>query len=73
MAKRNAPARYLLDISAAYHWGHWVFTLGADNVTNTYPQKNVPLNNFAGNFVYPDSSPFSYQGAYYYGSVSFNW
>ncbi len=67
------PARYLLDVSAAYHLGHWVFTLGADNVTNTYPQKNVPLNNFAGNFVYPDSSPFSYQGAYYYGSVAFNW
>lgn len=67
------PARYLLDVSATYNLGRWAFTLGSNNVTNTYPRKNLPLNNFSGNFVYPESSPFSYEGAYYYGTASFSW
>ncbi|TAL88464.1 MAG: TonB-dependent receptor [Rhodanobacter sp.] len=70
---QNEQAAYLLDLSATYNWGHWLFTLGANNIANTYPDKNVPLNSNGGNFVYPMASPFGYEGAYYYGSVAFSW
>lgn len=70
---QHESAAYLLDLSATYNWGHWLFTLGANNITNTYPDKNVALNSNGGNFMYPMASPFGYQGAYYYGSVAFNW
>ncbi|TAL91574.1 MAG: TonB-dependent receptor [Rhodanobacter sp.] len=70
---QNESAKYLLDLSATYNWGHWLFTLGANNIANTYPDKNVPLNSNDGSFVYPMASPFGFEGAYYYGSAAFNW
>lgn len=68
------PSRYLLDLNVAYGVGHWKFTIGANNVNNVYPQKVASLDNsVGGNLQYPLSSPFGYDGAYYYGTVAFNW
>lgn len=66
-------ARYLLDLSASYGLGDWQLTLGGNNVTNTYPEKNSAANNFSGILAYPLTSPFGFSGAYYYANLSLHW
>ncbi len=66
-------ARFLLDASLSYNWNDWTFTLGANNLTDTYPEKNSPATNYQGIFPYPNSSPFGFSGAYYYGTVAYHW
>lgn len=66
-------ARYILDASLSYHWSGWMLTAGGNDVGNTYPQQNDSLNNLAGMFPYPNSSPFGFSGAYYYGRVTYRW
>ncbi|HET8899555.1 MAG TPA: TonB-dependent receptor [Rhodanobacteraceae bacterium] len=66
-------ARYLLDLSASRDFGHWRATLGGNNITNTYPEKNSPANNYHGILVHPLTSPFGFSGAYYYASLSTRW
>ncbi len=66
-------ARYILDASLTYHWSGWQLTAGSNDIGNTYPQQNNSLNNFTGIFPYPFSSPFGFNGAYYYGTVAYRW
>jgi iron complex outermembrane receptor protein len=66
-------ARVLLDLAATYHLKRWAFTLGGNNVTNTYPEKNNAMNSFLGIIPYPFSSPFGFSGAYWYGSAAYRW
>jgi iron complex outermembrane receptor protein len=66
-------ARILLDASVSYLWNNWDFTVGANNLTNQYPEKNNAANNFGGILTYPNSSPFGFSGAYYYGTATFRW
>ena len=66
-------ARYILDASLTYHWSGWQLTAGSNDIGNTYPQQNNSLNNFSGIFPYPFSSPFGFNGAYYYGTVAYRW
>ncbi len=66
-------ARFMLDASASYNWNNWAFTVGANNLTNTYPQKNSTANSYFGIFPYPNSSPFGFSGPYYYGTVAYHW
>ncbi|MBU6404464.1 MAG: TonB-dependent receptor [Proteobacteria bacterium] len=66
-------AKVLLDASVSYLWNNWDFTVGANNLTNQYPDKNNAANNFGGILTYPNSSPFGFSGAYYYGTATFRW
>ncbi len=66
-------ARLLLDLAATYHLGRWAFTLGGNNVTNTYPEKNNAMNSFLGIIPYPFSSPFGFNGAYWYAGAAYRW
>ena len=50
-----------------------MLTVGGNDVGNTYPQQFDGLNNFSGIFPYPNSSPFGFGGAYYYGTVGYRW
>ena len=50
--------------------GRLSFTLGADNVFNTYPDRIVAQNSTGGVFVYSGLSPFGYNGAFYYARLS---
>ena len=65
--------RYLLDLSASYHFDNWRVTLGGNNITNTYPERNSAANNFSGILPYPLTSPFGFSGAYYYASIGLDW
>ncbi|HEU4669072.1 MAG TPA: TonB-dependent receptor [Dyella sp.] len=64
----------LLDLSASYNWNDWSFTVGGNNVTNQYPDKNQPRTS-AFNIIlpYPNSSPFGFSGSYYYATVAYHW
>lgn len=67
-------ASFLLDLSAAYNWNDWTFTVGGNNVTNKYPDKSQPRDS-AFNIIlpYPSSSPYGFSGAYYYATVAYHW
>ena len=66
-------AKVLLDASVSYLWNNWNFSVGADNLTDQYPDKNNSANNFGGILSYPNSSPYGFSGAYYYASATFHW
>ena len=66
-------SRTLLDASVSYTLDRWNFTLGGNNVTNVYPEKNNAANNFHGILAYPLSSPFGFNGSYWYANVAYRW
>jgi iron complex outermembrane receptor protein len=65
--------KWVLDLSGSYNWQNWTFTLGADDATDTYPNKNIPNNTNNGTLPYSTFSPFGYNGAYVYGKVRYSW
>ncbi|HEX5354180.1 MAG TPA: TonB-dependent receptor [Rhodanobacteraceae bacterium] len=66
-------SRMLLDASVSYTLDRWMFTLGGNNITNTYPEKNSPPNSFHGIIRYPGTSPFGFNGSYWYATVDYHW
>jgi iron complex outermembrane receptor protein len=67
-------ARWILDLSASYHWQSWTFTVGADNLTNQYPTKAAAYNPYedpAHGLQYSYLSPFGFNGRYWYGKVNY--
>ena len=67
-------AKTLLDLSADYSIDNWKFTLGGSNVTNVYPDKfQPPTATYNIILPYPGTSPFGFNGAYYYGSLTYSW
>jgi len=67
------PSKWLLDLAASYHRNQWTFTLGSDNVLNTYPMRVPEDSDTNGVFPYSSSSPFGFQGAYVYGKIRYDW
>lgn len=67
--------KWLLDLALHYTAAQWTFTLGADNVFDTYPDKaSAALNNDNnGTFPYSVFSPFGFNGAYVYGKLAYRW
>ena len=66
------PGKWIFDVAANYSVNRLKFTLGVDNLFNTYPSKVIAANN-NGAFPYPGVSPFGYEGAYVYGKVQYRW
>ncbi|TCV95863.1 iron complex outermembrane receptor protein [Luteibacter rhizovicinus] len=64
-------SRWTLDLSVDYRLDRWTFTVGGDNVTNAHPQQVIYANSTNGNFLYSLFSPMSWNGAYYYGRVTY--
>ncbi len=67
------PGKWLFDVAVNYYQDRWTFTLGADNIFNTYPKESPDGDNFHGIFPYPSASPFGFEGAYVYGKVAYRW
>lgn len=67
------PAKWIFNAAVDYYRDRWTFTLGADNIFDTYPQEAPEGSNFHGIFRYPSSSPFGSQGAFVYGKVKYAW
>lgn len=67
-------ARWTLDLSVAFRPStHWSIAVGADNALNTYPEHATYANSTFGMLPYSLYSPFGFNGAYYYGRVSYKW
>lgn len=68
-------AKWLLDLALSYQLKAWKFTLGGDNITNVYPDKDVyDINKpTGGNLQYSQFSPFGFNGAFYYGKINYKW
>ena len=65
--------KWILDLAVNYHLDHWMFTVGADDALDTYPNKNIPNNTNHGTLPYSTFSPFGYNGAYVYGKIRYSW
>ncbi len=73
-AEQKFTGKTLLDASVTYGWNQWKFTLGGTNVTNAYPDKwKVGSAAYQVILPYPNTSPFGFNGAYYYGTVAYDW
>ena len=66
-------AQWTLDLSASYALGNWDFTLGADNVTDEYPDEVIFANSTNGQLPYSAASPNGFNGAYVYGRIGYSW
>ncbi|WNL45437.1 TonB-dependent receptor [Dyella sp. BiH032] len=66
-------SKWLLDLALNYNLDRWTFTLGADNVFDTYPDRVIPANDNNGTLPYSVFSPFGFNGAYVYGKVAYRW
>src|SRR3546814_2738684 len=51
------PAKWIFNAAVDYYRDRWTFTLGADNIFDTYPQLAPEGSNFDGIFSYPSSPP----------------
>lgn len=64
-------AEWILDLDATYNLtDHLSFTLGADNLFNTYPEKSNIVDGLGENY-YSQLSPFGLYGGYYYGRINY--
>jgi iron complex outermembrane receptor protein len=70
---QSFDSKWLLDLAVNYNLDRWTFTLGADNVFDTYPDKVIPANDNNGTLPYSVFSPFGFNGAYVYGKVAYRW
>jgi iron complex outermembrane recepter protein len=67
-------ANWTLDLSASYKVNGWSFTLGGDNVLDTYPDEVLFANSLGGQLPYASSaSPFGFNGAYVYLKAGYEW
>lgn len=64
-------ARFLLDAGLQYRVDGLSLAMGGDNVTNIYP--HPARASLEGILPYPETSPFGFEGAYYYGRVGYQW
>ncbi len=73
-------AKWLSDLEMSYRWSKYTFALGAENLFDTFPDRNLKAGipsgsaqvGSAGVFLYPISSPFGMNGRFVYTRVSYN-
>jgi len=66
-------SEWVLDFSASYTLDAWLFTVGADNVLDNYPDEVLFANSTNGILPYSSTSPFGFNGAFWYGKATFRW
>ncbi|PZO08884.1 MAG: TonB-dependent receptor [Lysobacteraceae bacterium] len=66
-------SEWTLDLSGTYTLDRWAFTLGADNVFDTYPDEVLFANSTSGQLPYSGSAPFGFNGAFLYANARYSW
>jgi len=66
-------SEWTVDLSATYVLDQWRFTLGGDNVFDTYPDDVLFANSTSGQLPYSGSAPFGFNGAFLYANVGYSW
>ena len=70
-------AKWLTDLDLSYKWGRYTFGIGAENLFDAFPDKNLRAGTpsgsaqvgSAGAFLYPINSPFGMNGRFVYSRV----
>jgi iron complex outermembrane recepter protein len=73
------PATWLTDLEMSYRWSKYTFAVGAENLFDAFPQKNLGAGimngsvmvGSAGAFTYPTNSPFGMNGRFVYTRVGY--
>ncbi|HEY8849059.1 MAG TPA: TonB-dependent receptor, partial [Thermoanaerobaculia bacterium] len=73
------PATWLTDLEMSYRWSKYTFAVGAENLFDAFPQKNLGAGTpnasvmvgSAGAFTYPTNSPFGMNGRFVYTRVGY--
>jgi iron complex outermembrane receptor protein len=61
---------WLIDVEAAYTFGgRLTVVVGADNVFDKYPDTHFLYPDFSNGRIYPDSSPFGFNGGFWYARL----
>ena len=70
---RNYPGEYLSDLEVTYQLTD-AFSIsgGGQNIFNNYPEINPNAYTGLGN-LYPQSTPFGFNGGYYYMRLNYEW
>jgi iron complex outermembrane receptor protein len=72
-------AKWLTDLELSYRWNSYTFAVGAENLFDTFPDRNLRAGTpsgsaqvgSAGVFLYPINSPFGMNGRFVYTRVSY--
>ncbi len=68
------PGRFLVDLELATNIAeNTELVIGANNVFDTYPETQAPDTADDVGLLYPESSPFGFNGGYYYMRVNYRW
>jgi len=65
-------AQWVLDLALDYRLRNWTFTVGADNVANSYPDRSL-YGSVGGSIAYSEFSPNGFNGGFYYGKINYHW
>ena len=70
---RNYRGEYLVDLESTYRLPpSFSISGGGQNIFNNYPETNPNAFTGAGN-LYPQSTPFGFNGRYYYLRLTYRW
>lgn len=70
----NTGDNVLLDLEARYRFSSgFSVAVGADNVTDEYPNATPTIANSNGPLGFPRYSPYGFNGRFIYGRVSLDW
>ncbi len=68
------PGRFLVDLELSTDLTDDAsITIGANNLFDTYPETQDPDTADDVGLLYPESSPFGFNGGYYYVRVNYRW
>jgi iron complex outermembrane recepter protein len=73
------PAAWLADLEVSYKWSRYTFAVGAENLFDTFPGRNLNAGiangseqvGSAGVFLYPRNSPFGMNGRFVYTRLAY--
>lgn len=65
-------AEWVADLELGYDFDAFTVAVGAQNIFDAFPDRNLAANANLGIFTYPSSSPFGMNGRFVYGRVSFD-
>jgi iron complex outermembrane receptor protein len=72
-------AKWLADLDLSYRWGKYLFAVGAENLFDAFPDRNLRAGTPSGSaqvggagvFTYPNNSPFGMNGRFVYTRVAY--
>jgi iron complex outermembrane recepter protein len=64
-------AEWLTDFEIGYNFQRFTLAVGAQNLFDAFPDRNLEANSNLGIFTYPSHSPFGMNGRFVYSRVSF--